>query len=235
MIRAPFKLLLISLLILAGVTACRQTRQTVPQVQQFKRYPHEHLPPSAFEPLAKLKTVEYKLREGETLASVARLRYGHQNYARVIKLYNHIEDETQVATNSTLRLPDMSVILTEAGLVKVAPEEVNLILCARAKYDKIVKELWTLPRDNQSMPEGLSQDLFEAADDLQQAIDKLRAIKPEVGAAPKYTIGQLEQCMVGMRGLTEQIDTNGYDIDIVQQRFALALSYAIMWSRDGFR
>ena len=38
-----------------------------------------------------------------------------------------------------------------------------------------------------------------------------------------------------MRGLMEQLDSYGYDIDMVQQRFALALTYAIMWARDGFK
>ena len=211
---------------------CRQTQQAV---QQFKRYPHEHLPASAFEPLAKLNTNEYKLSEGETLANVARLRYGHQNYYRIIKVYNHIDDETQVAANSTLRLPDISAILAEEGLTKVVPQEVNLILCSRAKYDKIVARLWDLSRNNQSIPEDLKLALLEAADDLQQATEGLKTIRPEVTALPLRTIRQLEQCMWGMRGLTERFDSYGYDIDMVQQQFALALTYVIIWARDGYK
>ena len=221
-----------ALCLIGGVFGCRQKSETV---QQFKRYPHEHLPASDFEPLAKLQTVEYKLREGETLASVARLRYGHQHYSRVIKLYNHIEDEAQVAANTTLRLPDISAILAEEGISKVVPQEVNLILCSRAKYDKILGQLKAFPRDTQSVPDSLKQELFEAADDLQQATESLRVIKPGVNAVPLRTIGQLEQCMWGMRGLTEGLDSYGYDIDMVQQRFTLALTYAIIWARDGFK
>jgi len=222
------------LLLLVCISCSHQQRA---MVQQLKRYPHEHLQASAFEPLNKLKTVEYKLREGETLASVARLRYGHQKYALVIKLYNHIEDETQVQANSTLRLPDVSGILAQEGLTRVVPQEVNLILCARAKYDKIKDQLWTLhgPTGTTSIPENIKQELFEAADDLQQATDGLKVIKPGVSAVPLRTIGQLEECMGQMRGLTEQLDSYGYDIDMVQQRFALALTYSIIWARDGFK
>ncbi len=143
---SPLKTLVITgfaLCLLGGATGCRQNRATV---QLPQRYPHEHLPASAFEPLANLQTSEYKLREGETLANIARLRYGHQHYHGVIKLYNHIEDETQVAANSTLRLPDISAILAEAGVTKVVPQEVNLILCSRAKYDKVLAQLKSLPR-----------------------------------------------------------------------------------------
>ena len=218
-----------ALCLLGGVIGCRQN------LQQFKRYPHEHLPASAFEPLAKLQTSEYKLREGETLASVARLRYGHQHYHAVIKLYNHIEDETQVAANSTLRLPDIYTILSEEGVTKVVPQEVNVILCSRAKYDKVLDQLKSLPSGTQSIPENLKQELFEAADDLQQATENLKALRPEVGAVPLHTIGQLEQALEGMRGLTERLDSYGYDIDMVQQHFALALTYAIIWARDGFK
>jgi hypothetical protein len=35
--------------------------------------------------------------------------------------------------------------------------------------------------------------------------------------------------------LTERLDSYGYDIDMVQQRFALALTYSIIWARDGFK
>jgi hypothetical protein len=218
-----------ALCLLGGVVGCRQS------LQQLRRYPHEHLPASAFEPLAKLQTSEYKLREGDTLASVARLRYGHRYYHAVIKLYNHIDDEAQVAANSTLGLPDFSAILAEEGITKVVPQEVDLILCARAKYDKVLDQLKSLPSGTQSIPESVKQELFEAADDLQQATENLKAIRPEVGAVPLHTVGQLEQAMEGMRRLTEERDSYGYDVDMVQQHFALALTYAIVWARDGFK
>lgn len=220
------------LLSFSGVAGCRHTKEIA---QQTRRYPHEHLPATAFEPLAKLQTVEYKLKAGESLASVARLRYGHQNYYRVIKLYNNIEDETRVTANQNLRLPDMSAILADEGVTKVLPEEVHLILCARAKFDKIRDQLWTLPREPYSIPKNLEQELLEAADDLQQATESLKTVKPGVTAVPLRTIGQLEQCMTGMRDLTRGVDENRYDIDIVQQRLALALSYLMLWARDGFK
>jgi hypothetical protein len=226
--------LVLWLLVFGSVSCSRHQRATL---QQLKRYPHEHLQAPAFEPLDKLKTVEYKLREGETLASVARLRYGHQKYSSVIKLYNHIEDETKVAANQTLRLPDVSDILAQEGLAKVVPQEVNLILCSRAKYDRVLDQLRTLgsPRGTDSIPDNIKRELFEAADDLRQATENLKLLKPGVSAAPLRTIGQLEECMGQMWELTERLDSYGYDIDMVQQRFALALTYSIIWARDGFK
>lgn len=210
------------LLLMLGSTSCfRQPR-----------YPHEHLHASALEPLAKLQTVDYTLREGETLAGIARLRYGHQHYYHVIKLYNHINDEAQIPANQTLKMPDLSVILADEGLTKVIPQEVSLILCSRAKYDRILDQL----RAHQ-IPEDVKQQLLEAADDLQQVTESLRKLRPGMNAVPQRMIGQLEQCRDGIRVFTDtgQFDSYSYDIDMVQQRYALALTYAIIWARDGFR
>src|SRR5215217_3431259 len=129
-------------LIFGSIILFRQKRATAQP--EPKRYPHEHLQTSALEPRAKLHLVDYTLRQGETLAGVAKLRYGHQNYYPVIKLYNHFDDERQIAANYKLRLPEMSVILAEEGLTKVAAQEVALILCSRARYDKVVDQLWAL-------------------------------------------------------------------------------------------
>ena len=215
-------------------------KQRTPVRQESKRYPHEHLQTSALEPNAQWNKVEYTLGNGETLAGVAKLRYGHQNYYRVIKLYNRLEDEAQVDSNHTLRVPEMSVILAEEGVTKVATQEVTLILCSRAKYDRVVKQLWTLrsaSTDNQQVPEDVRRELLEAADDLQQATESLKQARPGVTGAPKHMIGQLEQNTATIRLLAagEHSDPNGYDIDLVQQRYALALAYAIIWARDGFK
>jgi hypothetical protein len=218
------------LLVLGGVVVLRQKRATAQP--EAKRYPHEHLQTSALEPRAKLHTVEFNLPSGETLANVASQRYGHQNYYRVIKLYNHLADDAPVPANYSLQLPDISVIVAKEGLNKVAAQEMALILCSRAKYDNVVDQLWALRRQNNQVPEGVKRELLEAADDLQQATESLKQTKLGVSGAPVKLIGQLEQAMTGMQDLAEgHFDSYGYDIDMVQQRYALALTYAIIWAR----
>jgi hypothetical protein len=228
----------LGLVAVGGVILFRQKRAMAQP--EAKRYPHQHLQTSALEPRAKLHSVDYTLPQGETLANVARQRYGHQNYYRVIKLYNHLEDETQVEANYKLRLPEMSVILAEEGLNKVAAQEMTLILCSRAKYDRVVDQLWALrvgSTDTHQVSEDIKRELLEAADDLQQATRSLKVIKPGVSGVPAKMIGQLEQAMYTMWELVERgvTDPNGYDIDMVQQRYALALTYAIIWAREGFK
>ena len=231
----------VTLFIVGSAILVRQKSRRFPEpLHHTQRYPHEHLREPEWEPRAKLQAVTYTLREDETLAKIARLRYGHQNYHRVIKLYNHIEDDRTVKPNDTLRVPDISVILAEEGVNKVVAPEVRLILCSRAKYDRVVDRLWALrvqPNGNYVLPEDVKQELNEAADDLQQATESLKSTRPGVSAVPTSMIGQLEQTMDAMRALAagEHSDPNGYDIDIVQQRYALALTYSIIWAREGFR
>ena len=103
-----------------------------------------------------------------------------------------------------------------------------------------MKHLWALraaSTNNYQLPEHVRQELLEAADDLQQATENLKQIRPGATAVPRHMIGQLEQNMTGLRALAEgeHSDPNGYDIDMVQQRYALALTYAIIWARDSFK
>ena len=221
------------------VFALRTNTIQSPQRTEAKRYPHTHLPPSEWEPKRNVIESEHKLGDGETLASVARARYGHNKYSGVIKLYNHIADESAVKVGTNLRVPDMSLVLKNEGVTSVAPTEVELILCSRAKYDTVVGELWRLRTqrsDSYALPETIKQQLLEAADDLQQATDGLKTTKPNIKNAPARMIGQLEQSMLLMKSLAagDHSDPNGYDIDMVQQRYALALTYAIIWAREGF-
>lgn len=231
--------LIVAVLLVGGIILVRQKTRGQPKLEAT-RYPHEHLRSSEWEPKAKLGAVDYTLQKDQTLDNLAKLRYGHQKYYGVIKLYNHIEDERHIAADSKLRLPDLSVILAEEGLTKVAAREVELILCSRAKYDRVVDQLWALrvQSDNTyAVPEGVKKALLEAADDLQQATESLKASRAGVSKAEGSMIGQLEQSMTGMRDLAwgDHSDPNGYDIDMVQQRYALALTYAITWGRDGFK
>jgi hypothetical protein len=205
-----------------------------------RRYPHEHLRPSELEPAARLTDLSYTLREGETLADIATLRYGHRYYYRVIKLYNHIEDEDRVGVGVTVRLPDLSTILAEEGFTRVAAAEHELILCSRAKYDPVNGQLQALRLEAKTgrytIPEGVKQALLEAADDLEQACDGLNSSKPGVTKAPQSMIGQLRENVAGMRELAEgSNDGYGYDLDMVQQRYAFALTDAVIWAREGFR
>ena len=238
--RSSFLIATVATVILAvagGVIVLRKSRTTT--IVPAQRYLHQHLPSSEWEPAARLPAGSYKLRQGDSLASIATQRYGHQNYSGVIKLYNHIQDAGAVPAGANLRLPDISNILTEEGFTKVAAPEMEMILCSRAKYDKVKNQLWALRRDRARervlVPQEIRQQILEASDDLQQATESLKRARPGVSQSPAKMIRQLEDAMSIMRGLAEGAnDGYGYDIDMVQQRYGLAITYGIIWAREGF-
>ena len=224
-------------LLYAGESASRSADTAM---SQPRRSPHQHLPPSEYEPNDKLAASSYRLKIGDTLQEIGALRYGHRYYSGVITLYNHIENERRVKSGATLKLPGLSDILAEEGFTKVAAAETELILCSRAKYDKVVNRLGKLRLGAGSrtvvVPEDIKLALLEAADDLERAAAGLMANKPGVIQTPKSLIGKLRANAASMRNLAAGAnDGYGYDIDMVQQNYALALTYAIIWTREGFR
>jgi hypothetical protein len=227
------------IVIVVGILIIRRNSRLNPA--QAKRYLHQHLPPSEWEPAARSTDITYTLREGDSLAKIAALRYGHQNFSGVIKLYNHIENVAAVQIGAAVRVPDISVILKEEGFTKVAPSETEMVLCSRAKYDKVKSQLAALRQDRPSgqrvvVPQKIKQELLEAADDLEQATQNLNEAKPGASRPSAKMIGQLQDAMRIMRELAEgSNDGYEYDIDMVQQRYALGLTYGIIWARDDFK
>ena len=234
-----FLTLFAGLALTKGWSWYRKTTAKETALSQKPRYSHQHLPENKYESGMALTAKEYKLTQGNTLAQIAKLRYGHQKYAEVIELYNHIEDEEKLEENLTLQLPDMIEILRGENVTKVAANEVGLILCARAKFVSVKRQLLELRRrDNQiqiTVPDNIKRTLLEAATDLVDAIDGLKTHKLGVAKAPSGVINQLQQTADNLHALADGlIDDNSYSIDMVDQRLALALSYAIIWSRNNF-
>ena len=228
-----------AVVILAAVTFAIR-RHSKPKPTLTARHIHQHLPPSEWEPASSLGTA-YSLREHDSLASIARQRYGNKRYFEVIKVYNQIENPETIPKGTTVRVPDISTILTEEGFTKVAAPEMEMILCSRAKFERVKDQLSELRNhvelgERVSLPPNVKQELLEAADDLQQATESLKRARPGVGAAPTKMIGQLESVMQIISELADgSNDGYGYDIDIVQQRYALGLTNGIIWARDGFK
>ena len=227
-------------LLIVGVLFIQRDSSKRQASQVTIRYSHIHLSRTEYEAGAELNAQSYALSKGETLERVATLRYDHRYYDRIVKLSNDIEDENSVKAGTRLRLPNLIDILTEEGFTKVAPSESELILCSRAKYEKVKDQLGALrreaKRDRVIVPEDKKLALLEAASDLEEAIDGLKAPKPGVTQAPRSMIGQLEQNAASLRELAEGFnDGYGYDLDIVEQRYALALSYGVIWAREGFK
>jgi hypothetical protein len=221
--------------LVVGGVFIRSRKSRLKSSVELQRYPHQHLSRSEWEQSAKLPAGLYKLREGDSIAGVAERRYGHERYSDVIQLHNKLPNASSVAAGTELDLPDLSTIFAEEGLTRVAGPEVEMILCSRAKFDRLKNQLAIVRQTSErvTVPQSIRQELLEAVDDLQQATDNLKHPRPGLINSPVKTIRQFEDAMYWMRGLAN--GSNGdYDIDMVQQRYAHAIANAIIWAREGF-
>jgi hypothetical protein len=211
-----------------------------PSFQSTNQFAHQHLSVSEYETGQELKALAYTLNANDNLERIAVLRYEHRYYDLVIKLANRIEDADLVPAGTRLKLPNLLDLLTEEGFTKAAVAETELILCSRAKFLRVRRQLAS-HRQNAggnrvSVPEEIRLILLEAAADLETAIKGLRIGRPGVGQIPKSLIGQLEANAGSLRELAAGAnDGYGYDLDEVEQRYALGLAYAIIWAREGFK
>jgi len=191
------------------------------------------------EPHEPSSILEYDLQAGDTLDSVAEKRYGHRSYYRIIKLYNHIEDERRIEPGTRVKTPELRSVLSEENAHGEMMPEIDRVLCARSKFVMVEKRLQDLRieagRAQLVLPDDIRQLLIEAADELEKATAGFE--KPVVvgSTRPSSTIGQLRAVSSNLRQLSRgSNDGYGYDLDLVHQQLGLALAYEILWARAGF-
>jgi len=190
----------------------------------------------------------YRVRAEDTLENISRRRYGNRCYMGLVAIHNELEDSHHLVAGDTLRLPDLATILAYENLTALVGAEMESILAAREAYIGVEPELRTIrrsvpripgdpgtPRPVLDLPEHVVASLVTASELLRTAARKLGQSREGVGNPPHHLIGQLVNAADNLDRQARGIqDGYGYDMDLVHQRIALALEYAIIWSREGF-
>ena len=191
----------------------------------------------------------HRVKSGDTLESIVRQRYGNRCYMGLIAAHNGLVDSRLLVVGDTLRLPDLAVILAQEGLTPLVGAEMKSILAARETYAGVQLELWTIrrnalriagdpgtPRPTLDLPEHVVASIVAASGQLRSAARGLRQPREGIINPPHHLIGQLEKAAENLDPQSQGIqDGYGYDIDMIHQRIALALKYAIIWAEEGFR
>lgn len=201
------------------------------------------------QPRIQQKESFYRVRSGDTLENIAWQRYGNRCYMGLIAMHNEMEDSYRLVVGDTLRLPDLTAILAETGLTALVGAEMESILAAREAYVDVEHALWTIrqsaprvtgdpgtPRPVLDLPEHVVASLVAASELLRSAARGLGQPRERVINPPHHLIGQLQKAADNLDRQARGIqDGYGYDMDMVHQRIALALRYAIIWAREGFQ
>ncbi len=178
----------------------------------------------------------HEIRRGETLAGIASGEYGSRAYVGLIASYNGYRDAGNVRPGDLLRLPPLSTVLSDAtGEGGGMSEEVTEVLRIRRAYAEIQPALEvshraarmqqaTAGRMTLSLSSDLERRLSEAGDGLAEVAGRLRAKLASGVEVPSNVVTQLEKGSAILRALSAgSCDRNGYDLDLVHQRFALVL------------
>lgn len=179
----------------------------------------------------------WTVKQGDTLVKIATDRYGHAAYAEVLALYNNV-DPTKLKVGQVVKTPDLRAIAKEEKLIPTVGDEVDAMLKAREAYLPLVPKLIEFRKTNEhpAIPPDMKKDLLAGVALIDKAADGLAAKKEGVVEVPKKMIGQLRSIAAVLLEISDgQIDENGYNVEEVNQRVALALVNGIKWARNGFK
>lgn len=183
----------------------------------------------------------YQVKKGDTLQALSAKYYGSEHYYRLIMLHNNLEKPEDLKVGEKIRLPEFKVLFDGEPIQDAFAEELDLLLETRRKYLKVEKRLWELHRADWKkrivdLPEEVKDTLELAACKVSKASEGFRAEKPEVVESPQSLLNQLSSLEANLESLSKgSNDGYGYDLDMVHQRLALALTYGVKWGRNGFR
>jgi hypothetical protein len=180
----------------------------------------------------------YRIEKGDTLEKVAIQRYGSRHYAEIIGETNGIK-LGNLRAGTVLQVPELQLLLENAGLYAQVKEEMEAILQARALFTKQSVKLKQLhsktANTSVELPDETMKDLLSAVERLESAAKGLG--KDRSGfQRPTKTTGQISSALNTMKELAKGAnDGYGYDVDNVERHLAYALLNAIRWAKNGFK
>ena len=231
MTRGLFKLLMCSLLF-AGCN-----RQS--SVENKAALPS--LPVVAIEDIPAPKIQKVMIGRGQNLRLIGSAAYGHERFSGFVAVLNRIPDPERIGEGVELKTPSLGVAFRDAEMDQAYQPVLNVLAKACTDYFSIepaylaARQASGVQRGNFSIPADIQAKLVACADAIDAAVARLSAVKPPHGV-PKLAIGQFRQAAKQIRELARgSIDGDGYDYDMVGQRFGLAFTNALIWTQQGHR
>lgn len=212
------------------ITGCRRPPSPVAVIPPLPVVATDAVPPPA--------SPSVIVDPGTNLGAIAAAAYGHERFSGFVAVLNGISDPGHVVAGQVLKTPSLSFALRDAGLDPRYQPAINALSKACTNY-YAVEPAYLKARDESGVssgsfpiPAGIRTSFIGCADAIEAATTALRAVKPP-HHVPKMTIDQFQQVSELIRELSSgSIDGYGYDYDLVGQRFGLAFTNAIVWTKQ---
>lgn len=183
--------------------------------------------------------LEVKVQHGDNLRAIGAGAYGHERFSGFVARVNGIADPERLAAGVTLKTPSLSVAFRDAGLSSQYQPAINVLSKACTDFHDVLPAFRTArhvgPVTNGHFPISRAHhDTFlKCATGIEAACRVLRDAKAP-HAVPQKAINQFTEVARLLRELaTGSVEPNGYDYDLVGQRFGLAFTNAMVWTQNA--
>lgn len=181
------------------------------------------------------------VQRGSNLREIASQAYGHERFSGFVATLNGIADPERVPAGAVVRTPSLAAGFRDAGMAPEYQGAINCLAKACTDYYAVEGSYLTARRAS-----GVASGTFAISPDIRTTFERcaamIEAALPVLNSArtphavPTMTIGQFQQAASQIRELASgAIDGYGYDYDLVGQRFGLAFTNALIWTKQQHR
>jgi hypothetical protein len=172
----------------------------------------------------------YRITSGDRLYNIAHKHYGSGHYGEFLATYNEI-DPSKLKIGQEIRMPEIDEAFNAAGLYPLMSEECATIL--KVRTDFLAMEPALTAAAGKAISPEMKDQLLACRKSTLSAMEALGREKPGVRKVPNSVQIQLRSCAENLNTLAKgQYSTE--HIARVHQRLGYAISYAIVWARNGY-
>lgn len=172
----------------------------------------------------------YKVTSGDRLYNIAHKHYGSGHYGEYLAAYNEI-DPSKLKIGQEIRMPGIDDAFNAAGLYPLMDQECSMILKARTDFIALEPELRALA--GKPISTEVKEKLLACRKLVLDAMRALEREKTGVRESPQSVQVQLRSCAENLNRLAKG-SYSTKQIASVHQRLGYAISYAIVWARNGY-
>ncbi len=174
---------------------------------------------------------EYVVAQGDNLSKIASQAYGRAGYWRLLKLYNDCDPE-KLIVGQVVRAPDLNAWLEAEGILPLLEEPVTELMKARETF---MEAEASMESSGTVADEATKARILEAKTRLERAQALFMEAWEGVTGSPNSMVQQLRTA-ASLMGEVADGGAAGRERKQaeVHERIGNALTYCIIWARDGF-
>lgn len=178
---------------------------------------------------------EFVIESGGSLTKVSAEAYGRLGYWRLLKLYNDA-DPNKLKIGQVIKAPDLLWLLEQEKVVPLLKDAVDDLMAGRALYMEVEGVIRPKVKGaNKVTPsEEDKAKLLEAQKLIATASAKFGKTREGVSGAPNSTLLQLRTVGTLIGDIAKGTSKTGDKMTLVHQHLGNALTYCIIWAREGF-